>query len=74
MVIDKRIKELRMARGLSQKQLAEAINVTQQVIALWESGKHEPKASYIYKLAEYFGVTSDYLIGLENEDGTKNGN
>lgn len=71
MEIGKRIKELRITKNLSQKQLAEKIHVTQQVIALWETGKHEPKASYIYNLASFFGVTADYLIGLEDETGAK---
>lgn len=74
MIIGERIKELRQDKKISQKELAKIINVSQQVFAWWENGKHEPKASYIYRLALYFEVTADYLIGLENEDGTKNTN
>ena len=72
MDIGDKIKELRKSRGLSQSALAKEIGVSQQVFVWWENGKHEPKASYIAELANFFDVTSDYLLGLENEDGTKN--
>lgn len=66
MVIGQRIKELRTERKISQKKLAEAIGVDKRAIIFWEQGVNEPKASYIKKLAEYFGCTSDYLLGLSD--------
>ncbi len=61
-----RLKELRIENGLSQQKLAKEINVTQKAIDFWEKGINEPKASYIIKLAKYFKVTTDYLLGVEN--------
>ena len=60
-----RLKELRIEKQLSQQKLAEAIGVTQKAIDFWEKGINEPKASYIIKLAKFFGVTTDYLLGIE---------
>lgn len=64
--ISMRLKELRIENGLSQQKLAKEINVTQKAIDFWEKGINEPKASYIIKLAKYFKVTTDYLLGVEN--------
>ena len=57
------IKELRTERGISQAALAREIGVSQKAIDYWERGINEPKASYIVALAEFFGVSSDELLG-----------
>lgn len=64
--ISERIFELRKERSLSQQKLAKQIGVSQKSIDFWEKGINEPKASYIIKLATYFHVSSDYLLGLED--------
>ena len=64
--ISKRIYELRTEKCLSQQKLALAIGATQKAIDFWEKGTNEPKATYIINLATYFGVTTDYLLGLED--------
>ena len=61
-----RPKELRIERGFSQQKLAMEIGVTQKAIDFWEKGVNEPKASYIIKLATFFKVSTDYLLGMEN--------
>lgn len=66
-----RLRELRQERGLSQKQLAEAIGCNQSMISFWETGVNEPTESAIKKAAVFFNVSSDYLIGLEDETGAK---
>lgn len=63
MKIGEIIKELRTERGLSQAALAREIGVSQKAIDYWERGINEPKASYIVALAEFFGVSSDELLG-----------
>lgn len=63
MKIGEIIKELRTERGLSQAALAKEIGVSQKAIDYWERGINEPKASYILALAEFFGVSSDELLG-----------
>jgi transcriptional regulator with XRE-family HTH domain len=60
------LKSLRIDNNLSQQKLAEQIGVTQKAIDFWEKGINEPKASYIIKLAKFFGVTSDYILGIED--------
>ncbi len=57
------IKELRKERNISQALLAKNIGVSQKAIDYWERGVNEPKASYIVKLADYFGVSADFLLG-----------
>ena len=59
------IKELRLEKNISQK-LADAIGVSQKAIDFWERGVNEPKASYIVKLADYFEVSADYILGRNN--------
>lgn len=66
MHIGKVIKQLRKDSNISRKKLAENIGVNVRTISYWESGSNEPKASYVYKLAIYFGVSADYLLGLED--------
>ncbi len=60
-----RIFELRNEANLSQQKLATIIGVTQKAIDFWEKGINEPKASYIIKLAQFFNVSTDYLLGIE---------
>ena len=66
MKIAERILELRKENSLSQAKLGKAIGVDARAISYWENGINEPKASYIYELSKYFGVSSDYLLGLED--------
>lgn len=61
-----RLRELRIEKGLSMKQLAKALNTTDAAISNWENGINEPKVSYLKSIALYFGVTTDYLLGLED--------
>ena len=67
-----RIKNLRQENNLSQGALANKINSSQKIIDYWEKGASEPKANFIIALADYFGVTSDYLLGREDDLGNVN--
>lgn len=58
-----RLKELRMKNGLSQRELANAFKVSTGTVGNWEVGSREPDFSTIIKLADYFRVSVDYLIG-----------
>lgn len=58
-----RLKDLRKEKGLSQAQLARAVGVSYGVVCYWETDRSEPTAPNIVKLADYFGVTADYLLG-----------
>ena len=61
---------LRKAKGLSQEQLAETLNIARQTISKWELNQSTPDMNYIAQLSEFFNVSTDYLIKGENE-GTK---
>ena len=58
-----RLKELRESKGLTQKEVAEIIGYSEVSYARYEKGEREPDISTLCKLAEYFNVTVDYLIG-----------
>ena len=61
-----RIFQLRKEFKLSQADLAKNIGVTQKAIDFWEKSINEPKATYIIKLAKFFNVTCDYILGVED--------
>lgn len=65
--IGDRIKQLRDDIGLSQMELSKKIDISQSAIARYELGKTEPKASDIVKLAEFFDVSADYLLGITDD-------
>ncbi len=61
-----KIKELRLTRGLTQKQLAKELEQAQSTIVYWEQNKQEPNITSLKKLCEFFDVSADYLLGLSN--------
>lgn len=62
------LKTLRKNRGYTQKNLADILNVSQNAIYNWENGKRQPSIEMLEKIAEHFGVTVDYLIGITPEE------
>ena len=70
--IGTKIKNLRIEKKLTQKELAEKLNIGQSSICEWEKNNYEPTASAIKQLAIFFNISADYLLGLEDEDGSKN--
>ena len=69
--LGEKIKNLRIDKGITQPELAKILNVSNAVISFWENNQNEPKATYLKALAEYFQVSVDYLLGLENDYGIK---
>lgn len=59
-----KIKNLRVNSGLNQVQLAKRLGVTKSAVNSWETGTNSPSLSYIIKLAQIFGVSTDYLLGV----------
>lgn len=59
-----RVRGLRQKHRLSQTKFGERIGVSQQVIHQWESSKTNPDPSSVSRIAEEFGVTTDYLLGV----------
>lgn len=61
-----RLKELRIEKGIGQIELSKELNVSKGIISLWENGLREPKLSNLVAMAQFFDVSIDYLVGLEN--------
>ena len=62
-----RVRELREKIGLQQKQLAIDLGVSQPTVCDWEGGKKEPSFRSAIKIAEYFNVSTDYLLGRSDD-------
>lgn len=58
-----RIKELRELKGIQQKELALELNIPPNTLSQYENGKREPNFDVLKTIAEYFNVTTDYLLG-----------
>ena len=63
-----KLKELRESKNMTQSQLGEYIGAKKSAISLWESGKRQPDQETLMRLASYFSVTVDYLLGHESPD------
>lgn len=71
-MIGERIKELRKSKKMSQSELGKFIGVSQTTVTAWENGRAEPSSSYVTKLATFFNVSTDYLLGRDpKEDDLK---
>lgn len=69
-MFQERLYTLRKERGLSQEELANEVGVSRQAVQKWESGAAQPSLDKLTALAEYFGVTLDYLVnGRESAQG-----
>lgn len=62
MALPEKLYTLRKKSGLSQEQLAEALNVSRQAISKWEGGSAMPESDKLLALSNYFGVSLDYLL------------
>ena len=61
-----RLKELRNAKRVTQKQMSELLGIAERNYRRYEAGDVDPTASNVTKLADYFGVSVDYLLGRVN--------
>ncbi|EAE0845528.1 XRE family transcriptional regulator [Listeria monocytogenes] len=62
------LKKLRKNENLTQDQLASKIGITRDTLANYETGRREPDFTTLKNIAEYFNVTTDYLLGKEEFD------
>ena len=65
-----RLKELRQARHITQLKLALDLNMSQNTISRYESGEREPGIAELILIADYFHVSSDYLVGRTDSPET----
>ena len=65
------LKELRFKKNITQSEFANILGVAQQTVGSWEKNKSTPNYDLLKKIADYFNVTTDYLLGhkdLQNEE------
>ena len=65
-ILSRRIKEGRVAKGLTQKQLAEILNVKQNTLSQWENGIHEPPVEMIIRIAKALDCDANFLLGFSD--------
>lgn len=63
-----KLKNLRIEHGDTQSSLAAKLNVSQNAVYNWENGKREPNLETIIKIADIYGVSTDYLMGLSDKE------
>jgi transcriptional regulator with XRE-family HTH domain len=66
-LMGERLRFLRQEMGIGQNKLADALGISNASISYWENGKQEPTAEALFKLAVFFDVTVDYLLGITND-------
>ena len=69
MELYERIALARKQAGLSQEQLGEKLGVSRQAVSKWETGQTNPDIAYIVEMCRLFGVSSDWLLGVEDRAG-----
>ena len=74
MNISQKILLQRKKKGISQEDLANALNVSRQAVSKWESSQSVPDMDKIVALSSYFNITTDYLLKdeIETIDGADN--
>jgi len=61
------LKELRKSRGITQAVLSKALNISPSTVGMWEQGRREPDYDNLKRIATYFGVSTDILLGFTNK-------
>lgn len=65
-MLSKRIKSLRLERGMNQVQLANELGVTKQCVSNWENDNIQPSVEMLVKLSRFFSVSTDFLLGEDS--------
>ena len=66
-----RLKKLRIEKNLSQDELGKICGVAKNTVSYWETNNTEPSIQIIIKLAQFFGVSTDYLLGIDSNKKEK---
>lgn len=67
-MLNQKIRELRLHRSMSQVELANELGVTKQSVSNWENDNIQPSIEMLIKISKYFGVSTDYLLGIEKKE------
>lgn len=62
-----RLKTLRKSKGLTQLELAKILGVSTSTIGMYEQGRREPELNFVMKIASYFQVSSDFILGFDQD-------
>lgn len=65
-MLNVRIRELRVAHNLTQVEFGNKLSVAKQTVSNWENNNIQPSIDMLIKIADYFGVSTDYLLGRSN--------
>lgn len=66
-MLQKRMKELRLQRGLTQNEPAAVLRTSREAYSMYENGKRQLSCQALIQLAQFYGVTTDYLLGITDE-------
>lgn len=66
MMLSTRLYELREARRITQEELSAKLFASRQCVYNWESGTNTPSVEMLIQLADFFSVSTDYLLGLDD--------
>ena len=67
-MLNENIKKLRIARSISQVELANALHVSKQCVSNWENDNIQPSVEMLIKIAKFFDVSTDYLLDLGDNE------
>lgn len=67
-MIGERLAEIRAFNGDTQAMLAQKLGYSKDAVSSWEQGRVPPKEATLIKICQMYGVSSDYLLGLSDED------
>ena len=67
MIFKENLKELLLQYNMSQARLAKEIGVSQRAVSKWLIGQAEPTATNLFKIAIYFDISLDFLLGIKDE-------
>lgn len=66
-ILGERLKQLRSKKELTQAEMAKEIGISQSTYALYETDKRQPDYDKLFSIAQYFAVTTDYLLGVSDD-------
>ena len=66
------LKKLRENKKITQLEFSQIMNVAPSTVGLWEQGRREPSYKSLNKIADFYGVTTDYLLGRSLDGSLKN--
>ncbi|MBE6877258.1 MAG: helix-turn-helix transcriptional regulator [Ruminococcus sp.] len=62
---------LRNQKGITQKELADYLHISKSSVGMWEHGQRDPDTAMLLKIADFYEVTVDYLLGRESTTSTQ---